>query len=137
MLCQEFWILLNLLDNAIKFTEKGRIVVECRLHDEFFSIRVTDTGIGIKAEDMDKLFQPFRQIDDSRTRRYEGTGLGLSICKRLANLLGGTIQAESIWVKGSSFTFTAPTGNGMVTQGKTKAEMGNRPIAVPVASVLP
>ena len=71
-------------------------------------ISVADTGIGIKPEDLGKLFQPFRQIDSGLTRQHEGTGLGLAICRRLAELLGGEVQAASDWGKGSVFTFTLP-----------------------------
>jgi signal transduction histidine kinase len=69
---------------------------------------VTDTGIGIKPEDMEKIFQPFRQIDSGLTRQYEGTGLGLTICRRLANLMGGEIIVQSVWGEGSVFTFVLP-----------------------------
>jgi signal transduction histidine kinase len=69
---------------------------------------VTDTGIGIKPEDLDKLFQPFRQIDSGLTRQHEGTGLGLAICRRLTSLLGGEISAASEWSKGSTFTVILP-----------------------------
>ena len=71
-------------------------------------ISVADTGIGIKPEDFDKIFQPFRQLDTGLTRQYEGTGLGLAICQRLAERLGGTISVESRWGKGSTFAFTLP-----------------------------
>ena len=64
--------------------------------------------IGIKPEDLATLFQPFRQVDSGLTRNHEGTGLGLAICRRLANLLGGDIHAESVWQQGSSFTLTLP-----------------------------
>ena len=101
-------ILLNLVNNAIKFTERGEVRVECRIQDGWLDTRVRDTGIGIKPEDMDKLFQPFRQIDTGLTRRHEGTGLGLSICQKLVQLLGGKIGVESEWGKGSTFTFTLP-----------------------------
>jgi signal transduction histidine kinase len=70
--------------------------------------RVIDTGIGIRQEDMSTLFKPFRQVDAGITRQYEGTGLGLSICKRLAEAMGGKIQVESEWGKGSRFIFTLP-----------------------------
>jgi signal transduction histidine kinase len=69
---------------------------------------VADSGIGIKPEDMEKIFQPFQQIDSGLTRQYEGTGLGLTICRRLAGLLGGEISARSTWGEGSVFTFVLP-----------------------------
>jgi signal transduction histidine kinase len=69
---------------------------------------VCDTGIGIRPEDLDKLFQPFHQLESGLSRRHEGTGLGLAICKNLVNLLGGQIRAKSEWGVGSNFTFTLP-----------------------------
>jgi signal transduction histidine kinase/HAMP domain-containing protein len=101
-------VLINLLNNAVKFTEQGEVRVACGVDDGWLVTRVSDTGIGIKPEDEDKLFEPFRQIDVGITRRYEGTGLGLSICKRLVETLGGEIWAESEWGVGSTFTFTLP-----------------------------
>jgi len=93
-------ILINLLNNAVKFTEQGEIVlsVESRKHEQnqhemHFAVR--DTGIGIPPERMDRLFQSFSQVDASTTRRYGGTGLGLAICKRLTEMMGGTTWAES------------------------------------------
>ncbi|MFQ5341558.1 MAG: ATP-binding protein [Anaerolineae bacterium] len=102
-------ILINLLNNAVKFTEAGEVRVECRIKDDWLVTRVIDTGIGIKPKDMPRLFEPFQQIDDGLTRRHEGTGLGLSICKRLVEMLGGEIWAESEGAgKGSAFAFTLP-----------------------------
>ena len=101
-------ILLNLVNNAIKFTEQGHVRITCRLSDGSLMTSVTDTGIGIKPENMDKLFVTFRQLDDTSERKHEGTGLGLSICRKLANLLGGEILVESIWGRGSSFTLVLP-----------------------------
>lgn len=101
-------ILLNLVNNAIKFTEQGKIEVVSSFCNDVIMTRVTDTGIGIKPEDIGNLFQPFRQIDTGLTRRREGTGLGLAICKKLVDLLGGSIQADSSWGGGSTFTFTLP-----------------------------
>jgi len=101
-------ILVNLVNNAIKFTEQGEVRIEAQIVDGHLQVSVQDTGIGIKEEDMGKLFQPFRQIDDSGQRRHEGTGLGLSICKRLLDLLGGQIWAESEVGQGSSFTVRLP-----------------------------
>lgn len=101
-------VLLNLLSNAIKFTERGDIHLHCERKGNELRVRVRDSGIGIKAADMDKLFKPFCQIDTGLTRQYEGTGLGLSISKRLVDLMGGTIWAESAPGKGSTFSFTIP-----------------------------
>jgi len=105
-------ILLNLLSNAVKFTQQGEVRLECRVEDGRLVTRVSDTGIGIKPEDMAVLFRPFRQIDSGITRQFDGTGLGLSICKRLVELLGGTIGVESQWGQGSTFTFTLPLERG-------------------------
>jgi signal transduction histidine kinase len=112
-------ILLNLLNNAIKFTDRGKVVVKTEMVPDFMSphgtpgrtavrFSVSDTGIGIKPDDLKTLFQPFRQIESGLSRNYEGTGLGLAICRRLADLMGGDISAESTWEKGSVFSFTLP-----------------------------
>jgi signal transduction histidine kinase len=101
-------ILLNLISNAIKFTEKGSVKIECESEGDNVIIKVIDTGIGIKAEDMGKLFKVFQQIDIGLTRKYEGTGLGLSICKRLVELMGGQISLTSVWGSGSTFSFSLP-----------------------------
>ncbi len=101
-------VLLNLLSNAIKFTERGSIRIACANEDGFVRISVTDTGIGIKEEDLKKLFQPFTQVESGLSRKYEGTGLGLSISKRLVTMMGGTIAVESESGKGSTFSFTIP-----------------------------
>jgi signal transduction histidine kinase len=102
-------ILINLVNNAVKFTEKGEVRLECQTSIGMLEVSVIDTGIGIKAEDMQKLFVAFQQIETGLARRYEGTGLGLSICTKLVEMLGGKIWAESngAW-KGSRFTFTLP-----------------------------
>ena len=101
-------ILLNLLNNAVKFTEHGEVRLECAIEKEWLVTRVIDTGIGIQQKDLDLLFKPFQQVDTGITRNHEGTGLGLSICKRLVEILGGKIWVESQWGQGSSFTFTLP-----------------------------
>ncbi len=101
-------VILNLLSNAVKFSEKGKIRVECTMKEDNVMVSVIDSGIGIKKEDMDKLFKPFRQIDTNITRKYEGTGLGLSICKKIVEMLGGNIWVESELGKGSTFVFTLP-----------------------------
>jgi len=103
-------IVTNLLSNAVKFTETGSVQVSCTEDGESIQISVEDTGIGIGAEDLKKLFAPFQQIDSGLTRKYEGTGLGLSICKRLCEALGGTIDVESEPGHGSRFTVRIPKG---------------------------
>lgn len=101
-------IMLNLLSNAIKFTKSGDVRVAGRREGGRMIIRVTDSGIGIKPEDLGTLFRPFRQIDSGLTRQFEGTGLGLAICKRLAERMGGDISAESRWGEGSTFQVILP-----------------------------
>jgi len=108
-------VLLNLLSNAIKFTEQGGVTVTAEIvllpgspARRMVRVSVADTGMGIRREDLDKLFQPFRQLDSGLMRQYEGTGLGLAICKRLIERLGGAIALESELGKGSTFSFTLP-----------------------------
>jgi len=105
-------ILVNLLNNAVKFTERGEVRIDCRIEDGHWITRVTDTGIGIRQEDMGRLFRVFQQIDSGIARQQEGTGLGLSICKRLAEMLGGEIWVESEWGVGSTFTLSLPLQEG-------------------------
>ncbi len=102
-------VLLNLLTNAIKYThENGNVSVEARSQDGFIEIWVTDTGIGIGQEDIDRIFQRFTQVDSSASRSQGGTGLGLAITKELVELHGGQIRVQSKLGKGSSFIFTMP-----------------------------
>jgi CheY-like chemotaxis protein len=98
--------LLNLLSNACKFTEHGRIGLRVSAAGEFLSFVVSDTGIGMTEEQIGKLFQAFSQADSSTTRKYGGTGLGLAITKKMANLLGGDVTVTSEPGKGSVFTLT-------------------------------
>ncbi|TCS72225.1 PAS domain S-box-containing protein [Sulfuritortus calidifontis] len=104
-------ILLNLLGNALKFTERGGVKVQVTVdqhleHGVRLHLAVSDTGIGIPAEQLDSIFKAFSQVDASMTRRFGGTGLGLSICGRLAEMMGGRIWAESVLGQGSTFHFT-------------------------------
>jgi protein-histidine pros-kinase len=105
-------ILLNLANNAIKFTEEGGVRLELGQRQvngqRRIAISLVDTGIGIRAEDQVKLFQAFVQVDSSATRRYAGTGLGLHLSQKLASLLGGQIEFESEFGRGSRFTLVIP-----------------------------
>ncbi len=105
-------IILNLLNNAIKFTEKGHIILSCRSQDNGYTISVADTGIGIPPEEVENIFKPFHQIDTGLTRKYEGTGLGLSISKRLIEKMEGSIHVESQLGQGSTFTIRIPKEAG-------------------------
>ncbi|MER2510648.1 MAG: ATP-binding protein [Amaricoccus sp.] len=106
-------ILVNLIANAIKFTDSGRVLVEVSVLDQpegqVLRICVTDTGIGMSAEAIEKLFQPFVQADSSTTRRFGGTGLGLAIAKRLCQQMDGGIRVESRLGRGSRFLVELPT----------------------------
>ena len=101
-------VLVNLIGNAIKFTHEGEVEVLASVSDGQLEVSVRDTGIGIKAEDWPILFRPFQQVDTGLTRRHEGTGLGLSICRRILEVLGGSITFNSTFGVGSVFTFRLP-----------------------------
>jgi signal transduction histidine kinase/DNA-binding response OmpR family regulator len=110
--------LLNILSNANKFTERGTIMINARQQDEdgqsSITIAVTDSGIGMTAEQMEKLFQEFSQADSSTTRKYGGTGLGLAISRRFCQMMGGDISVESELGRGSTFTIRLPRIMGRV-----------------------
>ncbi len=110
-------IVINLVGNAIKFTERGEVGlsvgVDSRTPDELFlHFVVADTGVGIAAEKQKLIFDAFSQADGSTARKFGGTGLGLTICSRLVELMGGKIWVESALGHGSSFHFTASVGAG-------------------------
>ena len=102
-------ILLNLVNNAVKFTASGSVVIRGRrVRDRQVRIEVADSGIGIPESELEAIFDEFRQVDGSSTRRHQGTGLGLAITKRLIELMGGNIGVESEEGKGSMFTVQIP-----------------------------
>ncbi len=109
-------ILLNLVGNAVKFTERGSVVIRVLRLGDRIEFSVQDTGIGIGSEDRDLLFMPFSQVDASDSRRFGGTGLGLAICKKLVALKNGEIGVESKLGKGSRFWFRIPFSIGSVMQ---------------------
>ncbi len=102
-------ILMNLVGNAVKFTDRGTVTVRARRHgDDMVAVTVEDTGPGISGKDMERIFSPFERAADPDTQKAGGAGLGLAISKRLVELHGGTVTAESRIGEGSAFTFTLP-----------------------------
>jgi signal transduction histidine kinase len=105
-------IVLNLLDNAVKFTERGEIKIAASQQNGSLQLMVSDTGIGIEKEDLNRIFEEFHRGDSWSTKKYRGTGLGLAIVKKFVNLLGGDIRVESNVGRGSVFTVTLPLDRG-------------------------
>jgi signal transduction histidine kinase/CHASE3 domain sensor protein len=101
-------VLMNLVSNAIKFTEAGSVRIRAKVEDGSFLVAVTDTGVGIAPEDRERIFEEFQQVDSSSTRKKGGTGLGLAIAKRIVELHGGRIWVDSTPGQGSTFAFTLP-----------------------------
>ncbi|RYX92724.1 MAG: response regulator [Comamonadaceae bacterium] len=108
-------ILINYANNAVKFTDSGEIVLTARVQERtatgiLLRFTMSDTGIGLKPEQMEHLFESFQQADSSTTRKFGGTGLGLAICRKLATLMGGEVGVDSVYGKGSTFWFTVRLG---------------------------
>jgi PAS domain S-box-containing protein len=108
-------IVLNLISNAVKFTARGSVSISTRVNGQEVRIAVSDTGIGIRPQDLEVIFEEFRQVDQSRTREYGGTGLGLSITRKLIALLGGDIAVASQYGRGSTFTVILPVNSQALT----------------------
>ncbi|WP_051007281.1 PAS domain S-box protein [Sphingomonas sp. PAMC 26621] len=101
-------ILLNLIGNALKFTDRGTVTIQCQINEDQLQLNVVDTGIGIAADRIEAIFEQFAQADERTAGRYGGTGLGLTISGNLARLMGGSITAKSVVGKGSTFSVVVP-----------------------------
>ncbi len=101
-------VLLNLVGNAIKFTDQGEVCIEAQVEDDRFMVSVADTGPGISEDDLSTVFREFHQIDGSSTKQKGGTGLGLSIAKKIIEMHGGKIWVTSAIGRGSTFNFSIP-----------------------------
>ena len=120
--------LLNLLSNAVKFTEHGEVVLTVSAEGEMLNFAVRDTGIGLSAEGIGRLFQKFSQADSSTTRKYGGTGLGLAISKLLAELMGGTMDVRSAGPgRGSTFRFSVCARAAALPEGSRREFIGEQP----------
>ncbi len=139
-------IMLNLLSNAVKFTSEGQITLaiqgSIKADDIFITIAISDTGIGIKPSDMDKLFSEFSQVDLQKNKKVQGTGLGLAISKKLANMMDGDITIESEYGKGTTFTLTVrqnivnPEPIGVTVFDGRPAEISEIKFIAPTAKIL-
>ncbi|HXH08668.1 MAG TPA: response regulator [Alphaproteobacteria bacterium] len=130
-------VLVNLLGNAVKFTEEGTISMTARQQDGQVALAVADTGIGIPEDKLELIFEEFRQADSSTTRRYSGTGLGLSISRRLVHLLGGDIVVQSAVGVGSTFTVLLPLRYDAAQPAtRTTSPLVDRPMAEPADRIV-
>ncbi|AOF84019.1 sensory box protein [Hydrogenophaga sp. RAC07] len=118
-------IVLNLLSNAFKFTFEGEIAVSMRQVDRAVELRVRDTGTGVPAEEIPRLFERFHRVENARGRTHEGSGIGLALVQELVNLHGGSISADSEVGRGTTFTISIPMGSQHLPQD----QVGNRPAA--------
>jgi signal transduction histidine kinase/CheY-like chemotaxis protein len=126
-------ILRNLVSNALKFTERGHVTVAMRAHDEDVSFTVTDTGIGIAAKDFDRIFEEFGQVENRLQSSVKGSGLGLTLSRRLAELMGGSLEVASVPEEGSTFTLRIPREHPEVRE---LSEIARRPLDPARAPIL-
>ena len=126
-------VLNNLIGNAVKFTSEGRVLLEVKPRGDEVAFIISDTGIGMTASQVKKVFDPFAQADASMSRKYGGTGLGTTISKQLVELMGGSIEASSVEGEGSVFSFTLPLEPAQVPD---KAPSLSGPSALPPLNIL-
>ncbi len=134
-------ICINLCSNAIKFTPKGAVAMHISVEEQkgaelMLRVAISDTGIGIAPENIDKIFESFSQADGTTTRQYGGTGLGLTISKSLVQLLGGNIWVESVWHQGSTFTFTMQAKEGEEKHLENPGQIQNNTQELPPLNIL-
>jgi PAS domain S-box-containing protein len=130
-------ILTNIVSNSVKFTKRGQIVLKIYVEGDRLYFEVSDTGIGIDPRDLDRIFEEFTQVDSSTTRKYQGSGLGLTISKKMVELLGGEIKAQSVLGEGTTVTFYVPlrtseptvdeTVTGTVEDKRVRDDIGSEP----------
>jgi CheY-like chemotaxis protein len=135
-------VVFNLMSNAIKFTEAGDVALRAHVEKdgdgdgEALVIQVRDSGIGIPADKLEEIFEPFRQVDGGVTRKYEGTGLGLSICRQLALAMGGELSVTSTVGEGSTFTVRLPLRRAALGAAPAGRAEGSGAVGLAGASVL-
>lgn len=134
-------VIINLLNNAVKFTNEGQItlkvdVVSADTEEVSLRVSVTDTGQGIREEDLERLFQAFEQVDSEKNRGKEGTGLGLAISSNLIRMMGGELQVESIYGEGSEFYFTIKQKLAEAPVQETDSEAAYKEFTAPEAKIL-
>ena len=128
-------ILINILGNAVKYTSKGHVEFGVDVGEATLTFRVTDTGVGIRPEEVGSIFEHFSQADIHKNRKIQGAGLGLAICKSLVELMGGTLQVASVYGEGSTFTLTIPLVPGDETMLERETP-GPRNLSAPEARIL-
>ena len=130
---REMWekVVLNLLSNALKFTFEGGITVRLQWHDDHATLAITDTGIGIAANELPHVFERFHRVRGARSRTQEGTGIGLALVQELVRLHGGTIEAHSIVDRGTTFTVSVPAGSAHLPAGSVSTASSLPSTSVP------
>ena len=124
-------VVLNLMSNAVKFTERGSVSATLAAEDDAIVVRIVDTGIGVAPDAIDRIFEPFTQVDSSRTRRQGGSGLGLTVAARFVRLLGGRIEVASEPGRGSTFTVRLPAAPSSPTATSLEASLAPSPTTRP------
>jgi len=129
---REMWekIVLNLVSNAFKFTFEGGVQVRLRNDGAHFELTVRDTGAGIPADELPKVFERFHRVADARGRAHEGSGIGLALVQDLVRLHGGAVEAESVYGEGATFRVRIPIGKGHLPQAEVGAASGRAPTAI-------